>query len=142
MACSLWTWVCNQFKPTTTIKKTRHLNELYTWARNVVRWQWSVGAFFDSCQLTITFMSIRISTIKLNTDCICFGHLATNCQSVQENSQSERAYYCSHIIINNDCSLSLAQGWKKRFTHLVNQLYCMLMLKTTLMWILMLSSLR
>ena len=132
MACSLWTWVCNQLKPTTTIKKTGHLNELYSWAYNIVWSHWSVGALFDSCQLTITCMSIRISTIRLNTDWI---HL-------QENSQSERAYYCSHIIINNDCSLSLAQGWKKRFTHLANQLYYMLMLKTTLMWILMLSSLR
>ena len=41
-----------------------------------------------------------MSTIKLNTDCICFGHLASNAQSLQENnaqslqenSQSEHAY--------------------------------------------------
>ena len=41
-------------------------------------------------------MFIRMSTIKLNTDCICLGHLASNdVQSLQENSQSERA-----IVIN------------------------------------------
>ena len=28
--------------------------------------------------------------------CICLGNLASNSQSLQENSQSERAYYCSH----------------------------------------------
>ena len=43
-------------------------------------------------------MSIRMSTIKLNTDCICLGNLASNARSLQENSQSERACYCRHII--------------------------------------------
>ena len=37
-------------------------------------------------------------TIRLNTDCICLGHQASNVWSLQENSQSEPAYYCSHII--------------------------------------------
>ena len=55
-------------------------------------------ALFDSRQLAITWMSIRMSTIKLNTDCICLGHLASNARSLQENSQSERACYCRHII--------------------------------------------
>ena len=36
MAFSLWTWACDQLKPTTgqqiTLKKRRHLNEMYTWA--------------------------------------------------------------------------------------------------------------
>ena len=36
--------------------------------------------------------------MKLNTDCICLGHLASSAWSIQENSQSERAYHCSHII--------------------------------------------
>ena len=55
------------------------------------------GYRFDSCQLTITRMSIRMSTIKLNTDCICLGNLASNAWSLQDNlahlaaSQSERA---------------------------------------------------
>ena len=40
---------------------------------------------YDSCQLTITAMSIRMSTIKLNTHCICLGHLAHNARSLQEN---------------------------------------------------------
>ena len=43
-------------------------------------------------------------TIKLNTDCICLGHLAGNYKKTlpshyrQNPSQSEHAYYCSHII--------------------------------------------
>ena len=52
------------------------------------------GYLFDSFQLTVTWMS----TIKLNTDCICLGHLASNARLLQENSQSEHAYYCSDII--------------------------------------------
>ena len=59
--------------------------------------QW-ITSLFDSCQLTITWMSIGMSTIKLNTDCICLGHVASNARSLQENSQQERAYYCSHIL--------------------------------------------
>ena len=31
-------------------------------------------------------MSIRMSTIKLNTDCIGFGHLASTVRSLQENN--------------------------------------------------------
>ena len=59
--------------------------------------QWIV---FDSCQLTITWMSIAMSTIKLNTDCLCLGQFASNARSLQENNQPERAYfsYCSHIL--------------------------------------------
>jgi len=53
---------------------------------------------FDSCQLTMTWMFIMMSTIKLNTVCVCLGHLASNARSLQENSQSEHAYYCSHMI--------------------------------------------
>ena len=64
---------------------------------------------FDSFQLTVTWMSIRMSTIKLNTDCICLGHLASNAQSLHENSQSERAYYWSHII-NTDIELDSLSG--------------------------------
>ena len=55
-------------------------------------------ALFDSCQLAITWMSIRVSTIKLNTDFICLGHLASNARSLHEKSQSVRTCYCSHII--------------------------------------------
>ena len=35
-------------------EKTLHLNELYTWACDTVRWHWSADALFDICQLTIT----------------------------------------------------------------------------------------
>ena len=54
--------------------------------------------FLTAVRLTITYMSVRMSTITLNTDCICFGNLASTARSLQENSQSERVYYCSHII--------------------------------------------
>ena len=63
------------------------------------------GYLFDSFQLTVTWMS----TIKLNTDCICLGHLASNARSLHENSQSERAYYWSHII-NTDIELDSLSG--------------------------------
>ena len=36
---------------------------------------------------------------QVNTDCICLWHVASNAWSLQEYSQSERAYYCSHIMI-------------------------------------------
>ena len=49
-----------------------------------------------------------MSTIKLNTDCICLGHLTCNALSLQENSQSEHVYYCSHIIINCHKVLNLS----------------------------------
>ena len=70
------------------------------WSRGTVRWHWSADTLFDSCQLTMTWISIRMSTIKLNTDCIYLGHLASSvsARSLQENSQSECAYYCSHKI--------------------------------------------
>ena len=50
-----------------TLKKN---NELYNWGCDTVRWHWSVDVLFDSCQLTIILMSIRMSTIKVNTECI------------------------------------------------------------------------
>ena len=63
MAFLWWTWACNQLKPTTgqriTLKNTT-----------------TVDTLFDSWQLTITWMSIMMSTIKLNTDGICLGNLA------------------------------------------------------------------
>ena len=40
---SLWeflAWACDQLKPITGQSKTRHLNELYTWARDTVMWHW------------------------------------------------------------------------------------------------------
>ena len=60
-------------------------------------WQLSIDHKMD--------VHIRIPTIKLNTDCICLGHLANNARSLQENSQSERTYYCSHIIKIINCKL-------------------------------------
>ena len=70
MAFSLWTLVCDQLKPTTgqriTLKKG-HLSELYTLkARDTVRRHWSGDTLFDSSQLTIIWMSIRMSTINIS----------------------------------------------------------------------------
>ena len=93
--------------------KKCHLNELYTLAHDTVRWYWSADTLFDSCQLTITWMFIGLSTIKLKTDCLCLGHLASNAWLLkgnnawllQENSQSECTYCCSHVIkhVNLTC---------------------------------------
>ena len=55
-------------------KRTHQLNELYTWACNTVMWHWSVNTLFDRSQLNITWVSIRMSTIKLKTHCIFLGH--------------------------------------------------------------------
>lgn len=55
-------------------------NELYTWAHDTVRWHWSADAIFDSYQLSITWISIRMATT-------CLGHLVNNTWSLQENSQ-------------------------------------------------------
>ena len=69
-----------------------------------------------------------MSTIKLNTDCICLRHLASNAQSLQENSawslrensQSERAYYCGHIIKSHHCEHdhTADQIWESWVTNL------------------------
>ena len=108
MAFLLWTWACDQLKPTTgqriTLKNTSpqwviHLSPRYSQVPLVS------GYLFDSFQLTVTWMS----TIKLNTDCIYLGHLASNARSLHENSQSERAYYWSHII-NTDIELDSLSG--------------------------------
>ena len=108
MAFLLWTWACDQLKPTTgqrmTLKNTSpqwvvHLSPRYSQVPLVS------GYLFDCFQLTVTWMS----TIKLNTDCICLGHLASNARSLDENSQSERAYYWSHII-NTDIELDSLSG--------------------------------
>ena len=51
----------------------------------------------------------RQLSIDRNIDCICLGHLASNARSLHENSQSERAYYWSHII-NTDIELDSLSG--------------------------------
>ena len=89
---------------------------MYTWAGDILRWHWSVDALFDSCQLTMTWMSIRMPTVKLNTDCICLGTcVASYAWSLPENNTlslqktaNKRAYYMyfSHMIKNfnnSDC---------------------------------------
>ena len=53
-------------------------------------------------------MSIRMSTIKLNTDCICLGHLASNAGSLQKKKQPIRARFSVaihhlHISHNTPC---------------------------------------
>ena len=51
--------------------------------------------FFDSCQLTITWMP----TIKLNTDCKCLGHLANNARSSQGNLARSAVNQSVHSIV-------------------------------------------
>ena len=57
--------------------------------------QWT--PFFDSCQLT--WKSIRVSTIKLNTDCICLEQLASNAQTLKENNARLAANQSAHTIV-------------------------------------------
>ena len=99
----------NKFKKTL---HSEHLSPRYSYVTLVS------GYLFDSCQSTITRMSIRMTTIKLNTDCICLGHLASNALSLQENlahlaaNQSERAIVAMHIIIVLYCFFVLDESLK------------------------------
>ena len=68
-------------------------------ARNTFMWHWSADTLFDSCQLTITWMAIRMFTIKLNTDCICLGYLVSNAQSLQENNACLASNQNTHTIL-------------------------------------------
>ena len=79
MAFSLWTWACHRLKPATgqqiTFKK--NISSVSCTLEPVMQWG-DTGQqipFFDSCQFTVTWLSIRMSTLRLNTDCICLGHL-------------------------------------------------------------------
>ena len=97
----LWTGACSQLKPTTGQRlnwKNKSPQGVVHFSPRCSQVTLVSGHPFYSCQLTLTWLSIRMPTIKLNTDCICLGHQASNVLSLQENSQSERAYYCSHII--------------------------------------------
>ena len=51
LALSLWTWAKDQLNPSISQRltlKTYHLNELYTWARDTVRWHWLVDTFLTA----------------------------------------------------------------------------------------------
>ena len=125
MDLSLWSiktnnWSADNFKKTIHLNKVAHLNPRYSQVTLVS------GYLNDSCQLTITWVPIRMSTIKLNTDCICLGHLASNARSLQKKSQSERAYYSSHII-----SVRFSPSVRSRCLHISQGLFCVLWTYTT-----------
>ena len=118
------------------LKKTRHFGELYTWPRDTVMWHWSVDTLFDSCQLTITWMSrrmlawvsrvsggrpntqaIRISTIKFSTDLICLAQPTRNAQpNLQENNAylaaNQRMHTIAAIIYYNSSRFKQSLKWK------------------------------
>ena len=50
-------------------------------------------------QLTITWISIRMATIKLNTDGKCLGHLASKAWSTQENNARLAANRSARTIV-------------------------------------------
>ena len=105
--CHIWHLPKNKFKNTL---RSEHLSPQYSYVTLVS------GYLFDSCQLTITGMSIRMTTIKLNTDCICLGHLASNARSLQENlahlAANQWVCHCSHIIIVLYCFFVLDESLK------------------------------
>ena len=47
----------NQYLVSGQLKKTRDLDELHTWARDMVTWCWSVDTFFWQVSLIVTWMS-------------------------------------------------------------------------------------
>ena len=72
-------------------------------------WHWSADTLFASCHSTITWMSqIRMSTIQLDTDCICLGHLATIliANHWNRNCFSGIFFKISDIHSSHLCSLS------------------------------------
>ena len=88
---------CSKLKPVTGKKNITwwvvHLSLWYSHVTLVSRY------LFDSCQLTVTWMSIRIiSTIKLNTDCIWLEHIA-NAGSWKENLARLAASQSAHSIV-------------------------------------------
>ena len=52
-------------------------------------------------QLTKAWISLRMSTIKLNKDYICLGHIASNGRTLQENNAAfnSQSYRSSHSIV-------------------------------------------
>ena len=59
MAFSLWIWACDQLKPTTGQRITyKFFTSMRSWAGDTFIWYRSADTLFDSCQLTITWMSI------------------------------------------------------------------------------------
>ena len=86
-------WVCNQLKPIinwSVDNVEKHVTSMSCTLKHAIQ-SCDTGQqipFFDSCQLTIAWMS----TIKLNTDYL----YALN---TKLRSQSERAYYCSNIMM-------------------------------------------
>ena len=75
-------------------KKTRCLNELYTWARDTVMWNWWVDILFDNCQSTITWMSYKNVHYQVK-----YRHLASNARSLQENNARLAANQSARTIV-------------------------------------------
>ena len=90
-----------------------------------------MDALFDSCQLTMTGMSIRTSTINLNTDYVCLGHLANNTRSLLNNwntfhvalglfsNRSEKTSKCGLKKINKKWHTSRRQVCHWCFYHIL-----------------------
>ena len=104
----LWTWACDQLKPTTG-QRIALTNTSPQWVVHLSPRCSQVtlvsGYPFWQLSIDITWMS----TIKLNTDCICLRHLASNARSLHKHSQSERTYCWSHIM-NTDIELDSLLG--------------------------------
>ena len=86
-------WSADNFKKNTSPQWFVHLSRQYSHVTLVS------GYLSDSCQLTITWMSLRMSTIKWNTDFICLGHLAGNARSLQENNACLAANQRARTIV-------------------------------------------
>ena len=88
------------------IKKTRYLDKLYIWARDMVAWYRSAGFFFDSCQLTTetvnenrAIVHIGWSFLVKNKMCWCCeffsGFNFHNCLGCVYNCADQS---CLHIV--------------------------------------------
>ena len=48
-----------------------------------------------------------MSTVKLNTDCICLGHLATNARSLQETANHSARTIMSWVTLHDEIHVGL-----------------------------------
>ena len=126
MAFSLWTWACDKLKPATsqqiTLKK-HHLSELYTWACGAVRWHWSVDTLFDSCQFTVTWLSIRMSTQVKHLVTLGVIHLLVFTCRPQRHQQNYQGGQCFKL---NEINLLLCREcWHQWYFF-----FCSILMKT------------
>ena len=109
MDFSIWTWACGQLKPTTGRRMTlKNMSPQWVVHLSLRYSQVTLVSEYPFCQLSINLnMDVHKDVhYQVKHRWYMPEHLTRNAWSLQENSQSERAHYCCHIINTlNDSSL-------------------------------------